>query len=108
MKKTSSVSSFATRLKTTAPTPVAQSAAATSPVRRPKKAAVRRKTGKMVSEPKTMLGRRMAASSLTSSRRRRSPSAAREFQARAALTEAKMSAFINIGCSAFSVKSPRA
>ncbi len=88
---------------------MAQSAAATRPVRRPKKTAVNRKMGKTVREPMTTLGRRMAASSLMSVRKSGSASGDRRaFHACATLTETKMSVFITIGCSAFSVKSPRA
>jgi hypothetical protein len=71
-------------------------------VRRSKSAAVKRKSGTAVSAPNTTLGRRRAASSET-----RASVSADWFHHRAAATEAKMSDFITIGCSAFGVMSPR-
>ncbi len=83
-------------------TPVAQNAAARSAVRRSKNSAASRKSGTMVSAPSSTFGNRSAASSLI-----RPISGACAFHARAASTATNISDFINIGCSALAVMSPR-
>src|SRR5690349_24094329 len=100
MKKTISVSSLPTRLKVMAVTPKDHNAAAHKPVLRSKSAAVNKQSGIAVSAPIKALGNRNAAYSEIDR-------LVIEFKARAPRNDRSIRIFINIGCSALAVKSPR-